>query len=144
MLPAGVPRVPGAELVPGWFDETLPLFLEEHPGPVAFLHIDADLYSSARTVLELVGPRLHTGSVIVFDEFFNYQGWEEYVKTTEWQYCYEAFTVDNEQVVIRLTDTGGTDDDERLDKNGYYEHGRLDEHADETTRFTFPPGQPVS
>lgn len=148
MLPAGVPRVRGAELVPGWFDETLPRFLEEHPGPVAFLHIDADLYSSARTVLELVGPRLHTGSVIVFDEFFNYQGWEdgefraweEYVKTTEWQYCYEAFTVDNEQVAIRLTDTGDTDDPD----DGYYDHGRLDGQVeDDPAHYSFP-GQPVS
>jgi hypothetical protein len=50
--------------------------------------------------------------VIVFDEFFNYPGWEDgeyrawedHVKNTGWRYCYEAFTVDNEQVVIRLTD----------------------------------------
>ena len=26
-------------LVKGWFQETLPRFLEEHPGPVALLHI---------------------------------------------------------------------------------------------------------
>ncbi len=106
-----VPEVPGAELVAGWFDEVLPGFMETHPGPVDFLHIDADLYSSAATVLNLVGPRLRPGSVVVFDEFFNYPGWQEheywawteYVERTGIAFRYEAFTVDNEQVVVTLT-----------------------------------------
>ena len=106
-----VPDVPGAELVVGWFDEVLPGFLENHPGPVDFLHIDADLYSSAATVLNLVGPRLREGSVVVFDEFFNYPGWQaheyrawtEYVEHTGIAFRYEAFTFDNEQVVVTLT-----------------------------------------
>jgi len=76
-MPAGtfaqedLPEVGGAQLV-GLFENVLPAFLEEHPGPVDFLHVDSDLYSSAKTVLELVGPRLRTGGVVHFDEFFNY------------------------------------------------------------------------
>ncbi|CRK60923.1 hypothetical protein [Alloactinosynnema sp. L-07] len=109
----GLPEVPGAELVVGWFDDTLPGFLAAHPGPVDFLHVDGDLYSSAKTVLELVGPRLRTGSVIVFDEFFNYAGWREhefkawleYVAATGVEFQYEAYTTDNEQVVVRITGT---------------------------------------
>ncbi|HEY0807534.1 MAG TPA: class I SAM-dependent methyltransferase, partial [Pseudonocardiaceae bacterium] len=72
------PDVPDAELVVGWFADTLPGFLADHPGPVDFLHVDADLYSAASTVLELVGPRLSEGSVIVFDEYFNYPGWQRH------------------------------------------------------------------
>lgn len=114
MLRDGVPQVPGAELVVGWFSDTLPTFLAEHPGPVAFLHVDADLYSSTRTIFEHVGPRLQVGSVIVFDEFFNYAGWEdgeyrawlEFIAETGWRFDYEAYTVDNEQVAVRLTDVG--------------------------------------
>jgi predicted O-methyltransferase YrrM len=106
-----LPEVPGAELVVGLFDDTLPGFLDAHPGPVDFLHIDADLYSSAVTVLEQVGPRLRPGSVVVFDEFFNFPGWEahearawaEYVAARDVGFRYEAYTLDNEQVVIRLT-----------------------------------------
>ncbi|MDQ3761894.1 MAG: class I SAM-dependent methyltransferase [Actinomycetota bacterium] len=106
-----VPDIPGAELVVGWFDEVLPGFMETHPGPVDFLHIDADLYSSAATVLNLVGPRLREGSVVVFDEFFNYPGWQEheyrawteYVERARIAFQYEAFTFDNEQVVVTLT-----------------------------------------
>jgi ElaB/YqjD/DUF883 family membrane-anchored ribosome-binding protein len=107
----GLPEVPGAELVVGWFDEVLPGFLAEHEGPVTFLHVDCDLYSSTKTVLELVGPRLVEGSVVHFDEYFNFPGWKdhehkawtEYVEKTGIEFSYEAFTYDNEQVTMRVT-----------------------------------------
>jgi predicted O-methyltransferase YrrM len=106
------PDVPGAEIVVGMFADTVPGFLAAHPGPVDLLHLDADLYSSTATVLDLVGPRLRPGSVVVFDEFFNYPGWEqhearawrEHVAATPGRsFRYEAYTVDNEQVVVRVT-----------------------------------------
>lgn len=46
-----------AELVVDWFDDTLPGFLSEHPGPVSFLHVDSDLHSSATTVFDPGGLR---------------------------------------------------------------------------------------
>lgn len=109
-----VPEVPGAELVVGWFDDTLPGFLAEHQGPVGFLHVDGDLYSSARTVFDLVGPRLQAGSIVIFDEFFNYPGWEkhefrawqEFLSGTGTEATYEAYTMNNEQVVARITKPG--------------------------------------
>lgn len=111
--PAGVqgpPEVPGAELVVGWFDETLPGFLKTHPGPVAFLHVDCDLYSSTKTVLEHLGPRLVPGSVVVFDEFFNYPGWQghefrawqEYVAKSGLAFSYFAYTEDALSVAVRI------------------------------------------
>jgi predicted O-methyltransferase YrrM len=104
------PEVPGAELVVGWFADTLPGFLDSHDGSVDFLHVDADLYSAAVTVLDHVGPRLRPGSIIVFDEFFNYPGWqrhefkawEEYVARTGLLFEYVAYTYDNEQVVVKV------------------------------------------
>lgn len=66
------------DLIPGWFDETLPAFLEHHHGPVAFVHIDCDLYSSAKYVLDGIRDRLVPGSIIVFDELFNYPGYERH------------------------------------------------------------------
>lgn len=109
-----LPDVPGAQLVVGWFADTLPEFLEKHDGPVGFVHIDSDLYSSAVTVLDLVGPRLVAGSVLMFDEFFNYQGWEKH-EFRAWQEWlgrtgataeYLAYTSSNEQVVVRITEPG--------------------------------------
>jgi len=117
-LPAGtfatgnVPDVPGTELVVGWFADTLPDFLARHPDPVSFLHLDADLYSSTVTVLKHVGPRLRPGSVIVFDEYFNYPGWQqhehrawqEFVAASAVEFQYVAYTCNNEQVAVVVID----------------------------------------
>ncbi|AOD24796.1 class I SAM-dependent methyltransferase [Rhodococcus sp. D-6] len=105
-----LPEVPGTELVSGLFGDTLPEFLETHPGDVAFAHLDADLYSSTTTVFDLLGARLVPGTVLVFDEFFNYPGWPEhefrawteYVERTGINFEYLAYTRNNEQVVVRL------------------------------------------
>jgi len=52
LLQAQHPDVlPNVVLLEGWFDESLPPFLEENPGDVSFLHIDCDLYSSTRLFL---------------------------------------------------------------------------------------------
>jgi predicted O-methyltransferase YrrM len=108
------PDVPGAELVIGWFTDTLPGFLAKHPDePIAFVHVDCDLYSSTVTVLEHVGPRLRAGSVLVFDEYFNYPGWQdhehrawrEFVERSGIEFSYEGYTLDHEQVVVRVTAT---------------------------------------
>ncbi|MBT2268482.1 TylF/MycF/NovP-related O-methyltransferase [Rhodococcus erythropolis] len=106
-----IPEVPGAQLVPGLFEDTLPSFLNDESGPVAFLHLDADLYSSTKTVLDLLGDRLVPGSIVVFDEFFNYPGWQqheyrawtEFVTRTGISFEYLGYTVDNEQVIVEIT-----------------------------------------
>jgi hypothetical protein len=45
---------------------------------VSFVYIDCDIYDGARDVLFLLGSRLVTGSIIVFDELFNYPGYEKH------------------------------------------------------------------
>ncbi|MDV6209724.1 TylF/MycF/NovP-related O-methyltransferase [Rhodococcus erythropolis] len=105
-----IPEVPGAQLVPGLFEDTLPSFLNDESDPVAFLHLDADLYSSTKTVLDLLGDRLVPGSIVVFDEFFNYPGWQqheyrawtEFVTRTGISFEYLGYTVDNEQVIAKI------------------------------------------
>ena len=65
-------------LIKGRFDETLPPFIGEHPEACSFIHIDCDLYSSTKTVLNLLSDKIVPGTVIVFDEFFNYPGWQQH------------------------------------------------------------------
>jgi predicted O-methyltransferase YrrM len=111
------PDVPGAQLVVGLFEDTVPGFAAEHPEPISLLHLDADLYSSTATVLEHVGPHLVDGSVVVFDEYLNYPGWEnhehkawqEYVDRTGTQFSYEGYTANGEQLAIRVTHPGDPD-----------------------------------
>ena len=60
----------------GFFADTLPGWLEENPGPAAFIHIDSDLYEPARCVFEYLEDRIVPGTIIVFDEYFNYPNWQ--------------------------------------------------------------------
>jgi hypothetical protein len=72
-----LPRVPSnVELHAGWFDKSLPSFIAKHEGPAAFLHIDCDLYSSTVTIFENFADRIVPGTVLVFDEYFNYPNWQ--------------------------------------------------------------------
>ena len=82
------------KLVKGWFNESIPPWLVQHPGDIRFLHVDCDLYSSTKTVLDLLNDRIKPGTVIVFDEMYPWGGpgdytlWEqgEYRALKEWLY----------------------------------------------------------
>jgi tetratricopeptide (TPR) repeat protein len=104
-----LPIVPkNVSLHPGLFEETLPVFLEEHSGPVKFLNVDCDLYSSTKTVLSLLADRIVKGTVIVFDEYLTNDSWredefkafQESVASFGWQYEYLAFSIQSKQVVV--------------------------------------------
>jgi len=66
------------QLVVGWFDQTLPGFKQNKikKGPVALLHVDCDLYSSTVTILNNLKDNIVPGTVIIFDEYINYPGWQ--------------------------------------------------------------------
>lgn len=81
-LGGALPRVrPNVILKPGWFEDSLPHFLAETPGDVAFLHVDCDLYSSTKTVFDCLEGRIGAGAVVVFDELINYTTFREH----EWK-----------------------------------------------------------
>jgi hypothetical protein len=112
----GLPSVrENVHLVPGWFDQTLPAFVAEHPEPVAFLHVDCDLYSSTRTIFDSLGDRLVAGTVIVFDEFFNYPGWEtgealafrEMVQARSLSFEYLGYCHLGQQLAVRILAAAG-------------------------------------
>jgi len=98
------------ELVVGWFDRTLPGFLDTHPGPVSFAHIDCDLYSSTQTILAQLRNRIVPGTILVFDEYFNYPGWEvhehrafaEFITVTGRAYEYVGVVPSHQQVAVRI------------------------------------------
>lgn len=105
------PEVPGSELHVGWFEDSLPRFLAEHPEPWAFVHLDADLYSSTKTVFDLAFDRFRPGTVLLFDEYFNYPGWEqhehkafvEFLDRYDGGFDYIEYSSVFEQVAVRLT-----------------------------------------
>jgi hypothetical protein len=109
-----VPKLPkvrkNVTLVKGWFNETLPGFLSQNRGLIGFLHIDSDLYSSAKTIFAMLEPRLKPGTVIVFDEYFNYPEWQEgeykafmeFVDQTGLSFEFLGYHRNEEQVAVIL------------------------------------------
>jgi hypothetical protein len=108
-----LPRVrANVRLHRGWFEDTLPEWVTSNPGPIAFIHIDCDLYSSTQTILTLLAGRCVPGTIILFDEYFNYPNWEvheykafqEFVTKHAVKYRYLAFA--RQQVAIRIESIG--------------------------------------
>jgi len=62
------------KLYKGWFSETLPQWKVNHRGPIAFIHIDSDLYSSCKETLEQLNNQIVPGTILAFDEFINFRG----------------------------------------------------------------------
>lgn len=106
-----IPNVPdNVALYAGWFEDTLPAFLNSHVGPVRFMNIDCDIYSSTKTVLDLLADRIIPGTVIVFDEYIGNEHWREdefkafqdAVVKYQWNYRYISFSFFTKQVVIQI------------------------------------------
>lgn len=98
------------ELITGLFQETLILFLQKRTEKISFCHIDCDLYSSTKYVLQNIVNRLTPGSIILFDEFYNYPGYEtgeilafiEAVNEYHIEYEYLGYNINHEQAAIRI------------------------------------------
>jgi hypothetical protein len=81
-------------LVKGWFEETLQLFFSQTRGNIAFIHIDSDTYESAKFILDQSKNRFLKGTLILFDDFFGYPGfengefkaWAEFAAESEFKY----------------------------------------------------------
>lgn len=94
----------------GWFNDTLPNFVRTFSDPISFLHIDCDLYSSTKTIFEHLADRIRTSTIIVFDEYFNYPGWQEhefkafreFTALAGKQYRYIAYNSRSNNVVVEI------------------------------------------
>ena len=64
------------QLIKGWFNETLKGFIDSHNKKISFMHLDADLYSSTKYILDTVKGHIDKDCVIVFDELINYPGFD--------------------------------------------------------------------
>jgi predicted O-methyltransferase YrrM len=104
------PRVErNVKLHVGLFSETLPGFLQEHPENFAFVHIDCDLYSSAKTIFQQCANQITPGTVIVFDEFFNYPNWQQHEYKAFMEYVesvgvtFEYLGYSGNQVAVKIS-----------------------------------------
>jgi predicted O-methyltransferase YrrM len=110
-LQGNLPKVSeNVVLVKGWFNQTLPIWKDKNLSIIALLHVDCDLYSSTQTIFDELSDQIIDGTIIVFDEYFNYPGWQagEYKAFQEWllktssSYSYLAVNVKHEQVAVKI------------------------------------------
>jgi hypothetical protein len=127
-LPAGhfardIPPVPSnCKLVQGWFGERPPqdkssipeftaqTFVNANKEPIALLHLDADLYSSTKTVLDVFADQIVPGTVILFNEYWNhptwkkheYKAWKEHVAKYNVKYEYIGYVSKHQEVAIKI------------------------------------------
>mmetsp|Transcript_69225 Transcript_69225/g.129214 ORF Transcript_69225/g.129214 Transcript_69225/m.129214 type:complete len:616 (-) Transcript_69225:118-1965(-) len=107
-----IPPMPdNVRLHVGLFSDTLPGFLEEHKGPVRFVNLDCDLYSSTKDILDQIHPRIVVGSIIFFDVYVGVRNWQDHqykafqeaVKQYGWGYEYVAISILSNRAIIRVT-----------------------------------------
>jgi hypothetical protein len=78
-LDGSVPDLPQGVIVhDGWFSDTLPVYRRKYMAPVALAYIDCDLYESVETVLAKIQDRLVPGSILIFDDWYNFPNWERH------------------------------------------------------------------
>ena len=112
---SGLPKVrENVKLHKGWFNESLPVWAKANPGPMAFMHVDSDLYASAKTVLDVLGDRVVPGTVIQFDDYFDYPGWQqgehkaftEFVESRRVKFEYLGYCYQGDALSLRILSVG--------------------------------------
>jgi len=107
-----IPKVPAnVHLHAGWFDDTVPAFIPNEAGPIRFMNIDCDLYSSTMTILDQLCRQIVPGTVIVFDEYIGYPDWKDHefrafneaAEKYGWRHEMLAFSFVTKQVAFRIT-----------------------------------------
>lgn len=96
------------KLVKGLIENTLPQFLNNNTGKkISFVHIDTDIYSACKCILENIKEHLADDAIILFDELMCYPGWRlgEYKALNEVfsreEYDYIAFGRENAAIKIK-------------------------------------------
>lgn len=106
------PVLHNVRLYKGWFKESLPTFKSKilKDRPIAFLHIDCDIYSSTKEVFDILGDNIIPGTIIVFDELYNYPGYknhewkalQEYINRKQFDVKFIAFNENHEQIALEI------------------------------------------
>lgn len=61
----------------GWFSDTIPGWKKHHPGEIAFMHVDCDIGSATQTIFDELGSQVGPGTVLLFDDYFNFPNWQQ-------------------------------------------------------------------
>ena len=101
-----------AMIVPGLFENSVPVLQRWGLPPLGLVHIDCDLYSSTVTALDGAGHGIVPGAIIVFDEFHGYDGWQQHEAkafdewTTKYRVEYEEIARGEQERAFRINGLG--------------------------------------
>jgi hypothetical protein len=109
-LKGKIPKLnPNVIPIKGWIQDTLPSFLDNNKEKkINFIHMDVDTYESSLFILKEIKPNLAKGSIILFDELYNYVNWQEneYKALSEVfkenEYKFIAFSKEGAEVVLKF------------------------------------------
>ena len=90
------------ELWRGWFEDTIDPWKNTHDGPIQLLHVDGDLYSSAKTVLTKLNDRIVPGTVIIFDEIRHVIGNKKGIFVAKRNFLNCSFLMNSKQFQVHL------------------------------------------
>lgn len=107
-----IPKIddPRVTFFKGWFSDTLPKYvLPSHD--VLFVTLDADLYSSTKTVLDFIRPHVSVGTYFYFDEFYSrdheLRAFDEFLSTTQYRFSLVATDPSMSRVLFRCVSRPG-------------------------------------
>jgi len=92
----------------GWVQDTLDDFLNENNPKINFVNMDLTTYESSKFVLSKIKPYLINDAIILFNELYNFVGWDvgEYKALQEVfnenEYKFKAFSKYTHEVVIQI------------------------------------------
>lgn len=66
------------QFIEGWYKDSLPSFFSSERKPASLIHVDCDLYSSTKLALDESLPVIVPGTLILFDDFTGYHGYEKH------------------------------------------------------------------
>jgi hypothetical protein len=104
------PLLLNVSLTKSWIMDTLSVFISFQNQPIAFLHVDCEIYESTAQALDILGSKMVDGTVILFDEFYNhpnyrnheYKAFQEFLEKYSFDAEYIAYNIFHEQVAVRI------------------------------------------
>lgn len=104
-------QLPAPEIEVGLFSQTLPQVIPAKYESAAVIHIDCDLYQSTKSVLEGMEPIFQEGTILLFDDWFNFKGnknkgeqkafWEFSANQTKWSFIpYQAYATFGNSFIV--------------------------------------------
>ena len=94
----------------GWFDDTIPAFSQQYSGPLPSPISTPTSTAPTKTVFDGLSDWFVPGTIVVFDEYFGYHGWQRHEHKAFHEFLartglsFEAISLGHMNLAVRLID----------------------------------------